>query len=73
MNDSVKYGLGSVALGVVSYFWETAGFGIFLAILGGLAAYTSYNEAESKKESTGLAITGGVISIIALIYNISFL
>lgn len=73
MTDSVKYGLGSVVFGVLSYFWETAGFGIFLGILGALYAYISYNEAQNTQESTGLAFTGAVISIIALIYNFSFL
>ncbi len=72
MSESIKFGLGSVALGVLSYFWETAGFGVFLAVLSGFAAYTSYNEAQKQKESTGVAITGFVIAIIAFLYNLSF-
>jgi hypothetical protein len=34
MSESKKYAIGSIVLGILSFYWETALFGLFLGIAG---------------------------------------
>lgn len=72
-DDATSYGIGSIIGGIVSYFWETAGFGLFIAALSFFAALYAYQEAEKNNSSKGLAIAGIIITVISGIYNLSFL
>ena len=73
MNETSQFGVASIILGVVSIFWPSAGFGIFLAIIGLVAGNTSYENATSKNEDASISIIGLVISGIALIINIIYI
>ena len=72
-DDAVTYGIGSIIGGIVSYFWETAGFGLFIAAISFFAAIYAYSEAEKNNSNRGLAIAGIIITIISGIFNLSFL
>lgn len=72
-DDALTYGIGSIIGGVVSYFWETAGFGLFIAVISFFAAIYAYSEAEKNNSNKGLAIAGIIISIISGIFNLSYL
>lgn len=72
-DDAVTYGIGSIVGGIVSYFWETAGFGLFIAVISFFAAIYAYSEAEKNNSNKGLAIAGIIITIISGIFNLSFL
>jgi len=69
MKDSDKFGFAAIGFGVAGYLWETAGIGLVLSIIGLVAGISSYSESKGS----GLAITGCVISIIAIIYNYAYL
>jgi uncharacterized membrane protein (UPF0136 family) len=72
-DDALTYGIGSIIGGVLSYFWETAGFGLFIAVISFFSAIYAYSEAEKNNSNKGIAITGIIITVIAGIFNLSYL
>jgi hypothetical protein len=73
MSESKKYAIGSIVLGILSFYWETALFGLFLGIAGILFGYIAYKEAKINNQGTGMAIFGVFFSVFSTIYNIGFL
>jgi hypothetical protein len=55
-DDALTYGIGSIIGGVLSYFWETAGFGLFIAVISFFSAIYAYSEAEKNNSNKGIAI-----------------
>jgi hypothetical protein len=62
MSESKKYAIGSIVLGILSFYRETALFG-----------YIAYKEAKINNQGTGMAIFGVFFSVFSTIYNIGFL